>query len=313
MSTDASQPAPTAEPTNEPLWMLLRPPRPRGVCDPHRLDVQDALAQGNIPTLPQTKLCPLCPAKFTRTTHLNRHMKTHSNEPLPRPVHAERPLDEAQTDVLRVICQSVPQEVMQELRGVQNRRGNKAPADAEGASSGSSSSQDSPEASGSGQGAASTKTSPIADFAMPATLLDNFAASMTGFGTLDASRCRRPLPKQPRLHPALSRFAGSSNTALATTDGTSEDERAYSDVFSSTQIFEKHPSIPGQHFMQDPTMLLTDRMDGPTQLGIYSLPATMGATPDPMEHIPETEIMESTSTGDHGLTMGWHALDLGVL
>ncbi|KAI0356334.1 hypothetical protein OH77DRAFT_1423979 [Trametes cingulata] len=38
--------------------------------------------RGNIPTLPQTKLCPLCPAKFTRTTHLNRHMKTHTNERL---------------------------------------------------------------------------------------------------------------------------------------------------------------------------------------------------------------------------------------
>ncbi|KAI8994091.1 fungal-specific transcription factor domain-containing protein [Trametes punicea] len=32
--------------------------------------------RGNIPTLPQNKLCPLCPAKFTRTTHLNRHLKT---------------------------------------------------------------------------------------------------------------------------------------------------------------------------------------------------------------------------------------------
>ena len=31
---------------------------------------------GNVPSLPQTKLCPLCPAKFTRTTHLNRHLRT---------------------------------------------------------------------------------------------------------------------------------------------------------------------------------------------------------------------------------------------
>ena len=35
--------------------------------------------RGNIPTLPQTKLCPLCPAKFTRTTHLNRHLKTRKS------------------------------------------------------------------------------------------------------------------------------------------------------------------------------------------------------------------------------------------
>jgi hypothetical protein len=34
------------------------------------------LHRGNIPVLPQTKLCPHCPAKFTRTTHLNRHLHT---------------------------------------------------------------------------------------------------------------------------------------------------------------------------------------------------------------------------------------------
>ncbi|KIL68871.1 hypothetical protein M378DRAFT_184747 [Amanita muscaria Koide BX008] len=38
--------------------------------------------RGNIPVLPQTKLCPQCPAKFTRTTHLNRHLRTHTNERL---------------------------------------------------------------------------------------------------------------------------------------------------------------------------------------------------------------------------------------
>lgn len=32
--------------------------------------------RGNIPVLPQTKFCPHCPAKFTRTTHLNRHLRT---------------------------------------------------------------------------------------------------------------------------------------------------------------------------------------------------------------------------------------------
>ena len=32
--------------------------------------------KGNKPSLPQSKHCPLCPAKFTRTTHLNRHLRT---------------------------------------------------------------------------------------------------------------------------------------------------------------------------------------------------------------------------------------------
>ncbi|KAK0225469.1 hypothetical protein IW262DRAFT_1265991 [Armillaria fumosa] len=36
--------------------------------------------RGNAPTLPQTKYCPLCPAKFTRTTHLSRHIRSHTNE-----------------------------------------------------------------------------------------------------------------------------------------------------------------------------------------------------------------------------------------
>ncbi|KAJ7497058.1 fungal-specific transcription factor domain-containing protein [Mycena latifolia] len=38
--------------------------------------------KGNIPTLPQTKACPHCSARFTRSTHLTRHIKTHTNERL---------------------------------------------------------------------------------------------------------------------------------------------------------------------------------------------------------------------------------------
>jgi hypothetical protein len=35
--------------------------------------------KGNIPQLPQTKLCPFCPARFTRTTHLNRHLRNRES------------------------------------------------------------------------------------------------------------------------------------------------------------------------------------------------------------------------------------------
>lgn len=35
--------------------------------------------RGNIPVLPQNKFCPDCPAKFTRTTHLNRHLRTRQS------------------------------------------------------------------------------------------------------------------------------------------------------------------------------------------------------------------------------------------
>ncbi|KAJ7259707.1 hypothetical protein C8J57DRAFT_1471925 [Mycena rebaudengoi] len=40
--------------------------------------------KGNMPSLPQTKYCSLCPAKFTRTMHLNRHLRSHTNERLHR-------------------------------------------------------------------------------------------------------------------------------------------------------------------------------------------------------------------------------------
>ncbi|KAJ6511938.1 fungal-specific transcription factor domain-containing protein [Mycena vitilis] len=38
--------------------------------------------RGNISTLPKNKICPhpQCSARFTRSTHLTRHMKTHTNE-----------------------------------------------------------------------------------------------------------------------------------------------------------------------------------------------------------------------------------------
>lgn len=41
--------------------------------------------RGNVPQLPQTKLCPFCPAKFTRTTHLNRHLRNRRLTPRPPP------------------------------------------------------------------------------------------------------------------------------------------------------------------------------------------------------------------------------------
>ncbi|GJE97723.1 fungal-specific transcription factor domain-containing protein [Phanerochaete sordida] len=35
--------------------------------------------RGNKPTIPQSHPCHLCPARFTRPTHLHRHLRTHSN------------------------------------------------------------------------------------------------------------------------------------------------------------------------------------------------------------------------------------------
>ncbi|TFK52658.1 hypothetical protein OE88DRAFT_1644270 [Heliocybe sulcata] len=57
-----------------------------GVMDPSSSSMASADTsrirrhKGNIPSLPQTKHCPLCTARFTRTTHLNRHLRSHTNE-----------------------------------------------------------------------------------------------------------------------------------------------------------------------------------------------------------------------------------------
>lgn len=53
-------------------------PQPRTVIEYRKDGAPSKMRshKGNIPILPQTKLCPHCPAKFTRTTHLNRHLRT---------------------------------------------------------------------------------------------------------------------------------------------------------------------------------------------------------------------------------------------
>ncbi|KAJ7899529.1 hypothetical protein B0H14DRAFT_3779515 [Mycena olivaceomarginata] len=36
--------------------------------------------RGNVPILPKTKYCTLCPAQFTRTAHLNRHLRSRKSQ-----------------------------------------------------------------------------------------------------------------------------------------------------------------------------------------------------------------------------------------
>jgi hypothetical protein len=55
---------------------LSKPSRPEIKRDSVGVSEKLRRHAGNVPVLPQTKLCPQCPAKFTRSTHLNRHLKT---------------------------------------------------------------------------------------------------------------------------------------------------------------------------------------------------------------------------------------------
>ncbi|CCM05688.1 uncharacterized protein FIBRA_07919 [Fibroporia radiculosa] len=57
--------------------------------------------RGNVPSVPQTKTCPLCPAKFTRTTHLSRHLRTHTREKLHECDGQRDPLP---AQILSVMC-----------------------------------------------------------------------------------------------------------------------------------------------------------------------------------------------------------------
>lgn len=78
-------PAPTgydlsdgAMPQQQPVASTSAPKSSRAEIKRDSVGVSEKLRRhaGNIPVLPQTKQCPHCPAKFTRSTHLNRHLKT---------------------------------------------------------------------------------------------------------------------------------------------------------------------------------------------------------------------------------------------
>ncbi|PPQ68789.1 LOW QUALITY PROTEIN: hypothetical protein CVT25_008867 [Psilocybe cyanescens] len=70
--------------------------------------------KGNMPSLPQTKYCALCPAKFTRTTHLNRHLRSRISERAGiRMCHFFASLNiRANNTSLKQKCQSIQTKVM---------------------------------------------------------------------------------------------------------------------------------------------------------------------------------------------------------
>lgn len=63
-------------PHHFPLHSMLTLSSAKNLLDSRSTTSRVRSHKGNAPTLPQTKFCPLCPAKFTRTTHLNRHLRS---------------------------------------------------------------------------------------------------------------------------------------------------------------------------------------------------------------------------------------------
>ena len=234
------------------------------------------------------------------------------------------------------------------------RKGKGKVADAAADSSSPSSaspSQDSPaDASGSKSPETdSTKTTPNTEFSMPSTFFDGISpltsveSSQSPFDLLSKETSTftsqsTSVAVSSTSAAQVAPLSSSDNAGTLIVAGAShnEEERGYlSDIFSSemydnlftdlfTSSFEKNPSVPGQHFQQDPTTILTDRLEGtaidhamigafvdpsvptgPAQLAMYTVPSTLPLPYDPMASIPESEILGySTSPAQTMSLMG---------
>ena len=123
------------------------------------------------------------------------------------------------------------------------------------------------------------------------------------------------------------------NSLAVTTTSQNEEERGYlSDLFQSemydnlfTDIFtgfDKNPTVPGQHFQQDSANILIDRLEGtvidhsslggptdtgvlsgPAQLAMYTVPAPLPLPVDPVQSIPESELLGTSVAPNQTLTL----------
>ncbi|KAI0661266.1 fungal-specific transcription factor domain-containing protein [Cubamyces menziesii] len=274
--------------------------------------------RGNVPTLPQTKLCPLCPAKFTRTTHLNRHLKTHTNERLHEcdRCHAQFTRSDLLTRHKRTCCDTA-------LANKSRRKSCQSCADSkvkcdlqrpcsrcktrnrecvytnaltsmpevdstarEGRSSssrGDSSLGSSPSAQGEIVNDAPSVSQSLESLSTTASIAS--LASIPAEGSSGSSY--HTMPTTATMPNAAEQQYNYQTTAItpAPTNHTPEERAYLSELFSSqmydnlfsdlfTSSFQKNPTIPGQHFHQDPAAVLTDRLEstalGPVQpQGVY--------------------------------------------
>ncbi|KAI0776734.1 fungal-specific transcription factor domain-containing protein [Trametes elegans] len=245
--------------------------------------------RGNAPSLPQTKVCHLCSAKFTRKTHLNRHLKTHSNERLHQceRCHAQF----TRRDLLnrhRGTCSGDPSMSgsRSKKRSCQSCAKGKVKCDMQQpcARCGARGYEcvypaSLPPASEEAQRVhepASSSAPSMGSIDVLAFQAPGTSAASTGFPhSAGSSLDMRPTPTSTQ--------AMDEHTYLSELFSTEMFDDLFSDVFMSS--FDKHPSIPGRHFHQDSTPLITDQLDStaagfsnplgydaPAQLAIYDTP-----------------------------------------
>ncbi|OJT10734.1 hypothetical protein TRAPUB_12766 [Trametes pubescens] len=274
--------------------------------------------RGNVPTLPQTKFCHLCPAKFTRTTHLNRHLKTHSNERLHECDRCNAQF--TRSDLLsrhkRTCCDSsvanrsrrksckscADSKVKCDLQRPCSRCQAKnrdcvyvntsgtVPEEEPGVPSNAS--PDANQADSSAASSPRTQSEASADIHPYPSHPPSRSASTSSLSSSHASTSY----SSPASSRVVSYTASSSSKAyLSELVSSQMYDGLFADLFTSS--FEKNPVVPGQYFHSDPTAMLSDRIDSAgissngyvpltEQLAAYDIPQlnlTLPASPDALQ------------------------------
>ncbi|KAI0776719.1 hypothetical protein BD413DRAFT_469088 [Trametes elegans] len=266
--------------------------------------------RGNAPSLPQTKVCHLCSAKFTRKTHLNRHLKTHSNERLHEceRCHAQftrrdllnRHRGTCTGDSSAAGCRSKKRSCQSCVKGkvkcdMQHpcvrceARGYEcvypialAPA--------SEDTQTSPEPTSSTPvtGSPEILAFQAQDHSVASTSATSTTENSTNTSGVSVDILAGILAPSPTSHAATgstSRRPVNEHTYLSELFSTEMFDDLFSGLFTSS--FFKNPSVPGRHFHQDTAAILTDHTDSsgrgisnplgydaPAQLAIYDAPTS---------------------------------------
>ncbi|KAH9858511.1 fungal-specific transcription factor domain-containing protein [Lenzites betulinus] len=244
--------------------------------------------RGNVPTLPQTKFCHLCPAKFTRTTHLNRHLKTHSNERLHECDRCNAQF--TRSDLLsrhrrtccdsslanrsrRKSCQSCAEskvkcDLQRPCSRCKTKKRDCIYVNETVATAGAQS--DTPPDPNQTDTSARSSPQPLRPSLSSVSTSYLPPSPIGAYPIATASRCPNSPPMPQDMPSSLSSISPCNAVGAREPTG---NEKAYlsellssqlydglfSDVFTSS--FEKNPVVPGQYFHPDPTTILNDRLE----------------------------------------------------